>query len=310
MDLTYLQYFLRVAELGSINRAASDLNLSQPALSRNIAALEHEMGSSLFTRRRDGVTLTAAGHLLADRSRPLLSQFALVKEEVGQRAAGHLSIGVPQAWKGVFTASFVEEFVGQYPNVAVKIYDGVSNTLREYLVSGVLDICVMPFEALTPSGYVQRPLVREPLIAIGDSKAGFESSRAVSVAALDGKGLIMPGRANVLRQQTEQAFLRKGLRMRMLVEPFTQDLCIECARRGLGVAITPGSSVQGYASPESISWAPIKGLYATWSLYENEARAHSEAVRAARELIADMFNRQSMLWFGAELVNADHSGAA
>ena len=58
MELTYLQYFLRVAELGSINRAALDLNLSQPALSRNIAALEHEVGTALFLRRRDGVKLT------------------------------------------------------------------------------------------------------------------------------------------------------------------------------------------------------------------------------------------------------------
>lgn len=118
MELTYLQYFLRVAELGSINRAALDLNLSQPALSRNIAALEHEVGTALFLRRRDGVKLTEAGRLFADRARPLLGQFALIKEEVGQTAAGQVTLGLPQAWQNVFTIAFLAQFVQRHPAVA------------------------------------------------------------------------------------------------------------------------------------------------------------------------------------------------
>ncbi|TAL98694.1 MAG: LysR family transcriptional regulator [Paraburkholderia sp.] len=306
MELTYLQYFLRVAEIGSINRAAADLNLSQPALSRNIAALENEIGSPLFTRRRDGVTLTEAGRLLADRTRPLLSQFALIKEEVGQRAAGHLTIGLPQAWKNVFTLSFISDLVKQHPGVAVKIHDGVSNTLREYLAAGILDLCIMPFEPVTLNGYVQSPLVRESMIAIGDATAEFRPYNELPLTALDNARLVMPGRTNVLRQHAEQAFMRKGISMRMLIEPFTQDLCIECARDGLGIAITPASSVQGYANPESLRWAPLKGLYATWSLYENEARAHSEAVRAAKHLIMKRFSSPANLWFGAELVTVSN----
>lgn len=303
MELTYLQYFLRVAELGSINRAALDLNLSQPALSRNIAALEHEVGTALFLRRRDGVKLTEAGRLFADRARPLLGQFALIKEEVGQTAAGQVTLGLPQAWQNVFTIAFLGQFVQRHPAVALKIYDGVSNILRDYLLSGLVDICIMPFEPLSPLGYTQTPLVREPMIALGDAKAGFRPAEEVPLSALENSWIIMPGRTNVLRQQVEQAFMRRGMRMRMQVEPSTQDLCIECARNGLGIGIVPASCLQGYANTDNLSWAPLKGICATWSLYENEARAHSEAVRAARQLIIDALAGKP-LWFGAERVPA------
>jgi len=309
MELTYLQYFLRVAELGSINRAALDLGLSQPALSRNIAALEHEVGAVLFTRRRSGVVLTEAGQVLADRARTLLGQFSLLKEEVGQKAAGQVTLGLPQAWQNVFTIAFLETFVQRHPAVALKIYDGVSNTLRDYLLSGMLDICIMPFEPLSPHGYAQTPLVREPMIALGHQAAGFSPDEEVPLTALGDAWIIMPGRANVLRQYVEQAFLRKGLRMRAKIEPSTQDLCIECARQGLGITVIPASSIQGYANTDNISWGPLKGVYATWSLYENEARAHSEAVRAARLLITQALNERPALWFGAQLLGPLGPGA-
>ena len=86
MDSRLLEYFLRVAELGSINKAAADLHLSQPALSRHVAALEHEMGTKLFNRSQGGVQLTDAGNLLSDRARPLLRQFTMLKAQIGEKA--------------------------------------------------------------------------------------------------------------------------------------------------------------------------------------------------------------------------------
>ena len=98
MELRHLEFFLRVSELGSINRAASTLSLSQPALSRYIAALEHEMGTPLFSRTQGGVKLTDAGKLLHERVRPLLRQFQVLKEQVGEEAAGQVAVGLPPAW--------------------------------------------------------------------------------------------------------------------------------------------------------------------------------------------------------------------
>src|SRR5690606_21931196 len=129
MHTRLLEYMLRVAELGSINKAALDLNLSQPTLSRHIAALEKLMGAALFVRSQGGVSLTEAGKLLADRARPLLRQFAVLKDQVGETASGQLAMGMPTSWQKVFTSRFASTMVRQHPEIKLRVHQGVSNTL-------------------------------------------------------------------------------------------------------------------------------------------------------------------------------------
>lgn len=305
MDLLLLEYFLRTSELGSINRAAADLNVSQPAMSRHIAMLEQEMGGKLFTRTRNGVTLTSAGQLLADRARPLLRHYLMVKEQVGEKVAGQLAIGVPQVLQNVVTSPFVISLAREHPNVALRIYDGVSNVLRDYLSAGALDLCIMPFEHTPNSSYTRRALVREPLVAIGNASSRLSSSQPLALTALNGVKLIMPGRANVLRQQVEHALTRKDMQFRLAVETDTLELCLEFARQGIGLTITPASALQVRTFDESMTWAPIKGLFVTWALYENEARSHSEAVHVGRQMLINTITNSlnESPWFGAELVD-------
>src|SRR3989440_12092074 len=99
MESRILEYYLRVAELGSINKAAAALHLSQPALSRHVAALDHEMGTQLFTRTQGGVLVTESGKLLAHRARPLLRQFAILREQVIELATAHVARGIPSSWQ-------------------------------------------------------------------------------------------------------------------------------------------------------------------------------------------------------------------
>ncbi|MGE4125149.1 MAG: LysR family transcriptional regulator [Pusillimonas sp.] len=302
MDSNLLDYFLRVAELGSINRAAADLSLSQPALSRHIAALEHEMGGELFTRTHGGVVLTEAGKVLADRARPLLRQFSLIKEQVGEKAAGHLAIGIPQAWQHVFTSPFVCALSRQYPHVSLRVFEGVSNVLRDYMSAGLLDLCIMPFDPTPTGGYQQSALVRDMLCVIGSHHEGLNAATPLTLNDLDGRKLITPGRSNPLRQYIEHGLTRRGLRFRLAVETDTLNLCLEFARQGLGLTILPACSIQPRWLSDDISWAPLKGSYITWALYENQTRSHSEALREGRRLISTTLAEtlSNGMWYGAE----------
>jgi molybdate transport repressor ModE-like protein len=78
MDLNQIEHFLRVAELGSINRAAKELGLSQPALSRSLSQLEQDLGQQLVVRCRTGITITEAGSILASRGLALLREAGFV----------------------------------------------------------------------------------------------------------------------------------------------------------------------------------------------------------------------------------------
>ena len=129
MDLRLLELFVRVAEIGSINRASANLGLSQPALSRHMAALEHQIGSKLLIRARSGVQLTDAGRLLVERAQPLLRQILQLKEQLREKATGRLAIGLPSAWQHLINTPFVESLTRQFPDIALRVHEGVSNLL-------------------------------------------------------------------------------------------------------------------------------------------------------------------------------------
>lgn len=302
MDSRLLEYFLRVTEFGSINKAAADLHLSQPALSRHVATLEREFGASLFHRTQAGVTLTDSGRLLAERARLLLRQFAILKEQVGEQVAGQLAIGIPPSWQQVFTVPFVDRMVAAHPGVFLRVHEGVSHMLREYMVAGLLDLAIMPFEQMPPIGYRQSPLVREPLVlarAVGD---GQHSTQPVSIASLDGMDLVMPGRANVLRTLLEHAMRRRNVNFRIKLEADTAPLCRALVRQGIAAMVGPASAFQDPVVNQGLTHAPIRGLMVTWSLFENEARMHSQAVEQGRKLLIKTIGEllDSSKWVGAE----------
>jgi LysR family transcriptional regulator, nitrogen assimilation regulatory protein len=304
MDSRLLEYFLRVAELGSINKAAADLHLSQPALSRHVASLEHEMGTKLFNRSQGGVQLTDAGKLLSDRARPLLRQFTMLKAQIGEKAAGQLAIGIPPSWQHVFTSAFAEKMIDQYPSVTLRVYEGVSHVLRDYMFAGLLDLCIVPFDTSPAAGYRQTAMVREPLVLVGSAKAELDPAESAPVSRLDGVKLVLPGRPNMLRGQVEHTLARKGMVFRLAVETDTLTLCLDLASRGLGFTVVPACALHNHGFGDSISWAPVRGLFLTWALYENQARTHSQAVREGRRLVLATVAEAlaAKIWFGAESV--------
>lgn len=305
MQTRLLEYMLRVAELGSINKAAVDLDLSQPTLSRHIATLERLMGAKLFVRTQGGVTLTEAGKLLSDRARPLLRQLSILKDQVGETATGQLSIGTPTSWQKVFTSRFVGTMVQQRPEIKLRVHEGVSNLLRDHLLAGLLDLCVIPFEPTPPAGYVQTPLVREPLVVLGSQSQQLDPLQPTPLEHISGIKLILPGRPNLITSQIEHVLKRKGLRFTLAVETDTLGLCTDLARTGLGLTVVPACALYEHGMRD-ISWSPLRGLYLTWSLFESVARSHSLAVREGRRLLCNTVAEAAGFasWYGVEPTSA------
>src|SRR4051812_49068508 len=140
MDARVLEYFLRVVEHGSINRAADELGLSQPSLSRWLALLEHDVGTPLMIRSRRGIQLTDAGMLLVERSRPILHQLDLLRAEIGGKARAQVAIGLPFSMQRMVTAPFVEQIAADQPNVTLRVYEGINNSLRKWMEDALLDV--------------------------------------------------------------------------------------------------------------------------------------------------------------------------
>ena len=306
MDSKLIEYFLRVVELGSINRAALDLHLSQPALSRHIALLEHQIGTKLFTRTQGGVVPTEAGLLLHSRARPVLRQLATLVEQVGERAAGQLSIGLPPSWRQLFTIPYVTTLTAQYPAVSLRICEGVSHELRESMLAGMLDLAIVPYDHAPPSDYKYTKLVREPLALVSPRDALLTPDTPVNLSRLDNLALALPGRSNAVRAYTEDALLRERHAFKLAFEIDAMDLSIDLVREGRVHTVVPCCAVSGSGRwNDTVSWAPIKRTAFTWALCENTARSHSLAVREGVRLIFQVVN-QTMVsgqWLGAEQIN-------
>lgn len=312
MNLQLLELFLRVAELGSINRAAQTLSISQPALSRQIAMLEQQMGVPLFLRTQAGVQLTEAGQLLNERARPLLRQFELLKDQVSEKAVGQFTLGTPPAWHALVTGPFIASFARRHPAIKLRIQEGLSHLLNDAMAAGLLDMAVVPFRPIAMGGYTQLPLVREPVVVMGLPADGLESRKPLALAALADRPLVLPGRPNALRLQLEHALERKGIRFEVVVEADALPICLDLARRGVGLCPMPASALFGGASLQAVSWAPLKGQHVTWALAQNTARSHSAAVQHGQEELLGILGQilAEKQWPGAELLFAQDSQLA
>lgn len=200
MELRQLEYFREIASTGSINEAARHLNMSQPPLSYQIRQLENELNVKLFDRTSKGVTLTEAGKLLYDRSGNLLEYARSTELEVSKTGKKRiLRIGLTPT-----TVDTIMPYISQFsknPDVNFEVHDGITYSLYQYLLDGIIDISV----ARTPLrldevSYME--LCSEPMIAVS---APENAASSLKLADLLHRPLILYRRYEELIMNTFHA---------------------------------------------------------------------------------------------------------
>ena len=161
MELRQLRYFVAVAEEGNISRAAKKIFLTQPALSRQIKALEEEIGQCLLERQAHSIRLTPVGESLLREARELLQHAEQMLERV--RGAGRgvrLRVGyAPSLAAGMLSAA-VENFTQAHPNARVELFDLATKEMLAGLESDKLDVAVTVAQPNETRGIVWTPLAR------------------------------------------------------------------------------------------------------------------------------------------------------
>ncbi len=291
MDARLLELFLRVLELGSINRAAGELRLSQPSVSRRLIELEREVGTPVVIRTPQGIRPTDAGLLLAQRARPILRQLNLLKDEVSQKASAQVTLAVPFSLRQVLTVPFTVETAKTQPHVRLRLFEGMNNQIRAMMEEGLVDAAIVVSTERVPASFEARPLVSEPLFLVGSKATRLKIDTPVPLSRLSSIELILPARPNAIRAHLENAMRRGGFSYRGRIEAETLTLCVELTRRGLGYTTLPASALVGRRAGE-FSAAPIKGMGVVWNLCLNRARSHSVVVRETAEAIRELTARQ------------------
>lgn len=143
MELRQLRHFLAVGEAGSITAAAKILRLTQPALSRQIKALEDSLDTPLLERGAHSISLTPAGEVLMTEARKLVGFSEAMIEKVKSSALGEpLRVGYAPSLAGGFLSLAIERFTQIHPRVRVSLFDWSSAEMRTGLKAGKLDLIV------------------------------------------------------------------------------------------------------------------------------------------------------------------------
>jgi len=163
MELRQLRYFVAVAEQGNISRAAKRIFLTQPALSRQIKALEDEVGQCLLERQAHSIRLTPVGEALLRQARDLLQHAEQVLERVRSAGRGlRLRIGYAPSLAAGLLSPAVANFTQAHPNARIELLDFSTNEMLIGLESGALDVALSVGEQRPTRGLTWELLVRTP----------------------------------------------------------------------------------------------------------------------------------------------------
>lgn len=255
MDLTRLQYFVAVAEAGSLSRAAAALSMSQPALSRQVLLLEEELGQRMFDRTGRGVVLTPSGEALLAHARAVFARGEEARADMLDRQRsprGRVTVGLPPRVAHVLTADLVQQFLARFPEASITVEEGLSVRLRESLVAGRVDLAVL-FDPPHSPQLLLETLLREPVVLI--STAPVPSK--IRLAAVARRSLVMPSGPHSLRQLLESHTRPRNMALKVVAEVDSVQTVLSLVARGVGDTVLPQSAVRSWPYAEQVHVAAV-----------------------------------------------------
>lgn len=246
MELRQLEYFIAIAETGAFSRAALRLSVGQPILSRQIRALEQELGTELYYRTGRGIVLTEAGKILEQHARGVLETTAGAKRAIGALGSaptGKVTIGMPPSVGAVLTAPIVHQFRAQFPRVSLGVMEGFSGHVLEWLTTGRIDVAVL-YNAPRVSTLIADALVTDELFLLGPAAdpAGVGGEHVVG-ARLAEIPLILPSRPHGLRVLVDDFLAKSGLTPNVQVEIDAMASTLSLVENGIGYTVLSYSCV-------------------------------------------------------------------
>ncbi len=222
VDLKQLDSFVHIADLGSFTRAAAVLRVAQPALSRQVRALEVELRQPLFDRNGRGVTLTEAGKRLLAHGRGILQQVERARQDLEDQrgaASGRLAIGLPPSVSRTLTGPLVEAFRQRFPKATLTVVEGLSTYSLEWLVLGRID-CAVVYNVVPAAAIDLLPVLDEPLFLVSARRPGrvAQVGPPVTPAQVAAHDLVIPSRPHSIRMLLETTLAGASVKPRVALE--------------------------------------------------------------------------------------------
>lgn len=243
VQLNQLRYVVCVAEERRFTRAAARLHVAQPSISSAVAALEHELGATLFHRERNQVTLTGAGEVFLPWARQVLadcdSGVAAVRDLLGLRR-GRLVLGATPSLTTNLLPPVLARFHADHPGIELTLHEAGSQELVDRLGKGEMDLAVVILPVDRP-WVTSTELMREELVLAVNRSHPLAERRSIRVAELEQVPLVMFKDGYDLREATLMACRQAGFAPTMAMQGLEMDGALALASAGVAAAVVPES---------------------------------------------------------------------
>lgn len=229
--------------MGNISAAAQNLFISQSAVSQSIKTLEKKLGQTLFIRSTKRVQLTPAGSLLLKHVEPAMNLISRGESQLldsGTLGLGQLHIGASDTICRYFLVPYLKQFHKMFPNVPIKVTNATSIQCVELLDQRKVDLIVTNF----PNTHLNHAYIQKTVCNFSDvfiaNPAYFDlKDREISLAELNQYPIMMLDRKSTTSEFLHNLFLQHQLELIPEIELSSNDLLIDLARIGLGIAFIP-----------------------------------------------------------------------
>ena len=241
MDQNLSQYriFYAVAKAGNISRAAKELYISQPAISKSISKLEDSLNTVLFTRNSRGVQLTDEGQVLFEHTRDAFEELAKGEQElkrIREFNMGHIRIGVSNTLCRFIMVKYLKGFIEQYPHIKLTIESQPTTQTLSMLEQQRIDIgLVVEQKSAKSMNFIPVMDIEDIFVATPSYLENLRLREGADTDVFQSGNLMLLDKNNITRHYIDDYMAVNEIVANNLLEVTTMDLLIEFARIGLGI---------------------------------------------------------------------------
>jgi len=238
-SLNSLMVFHEVAKHQSFSKAAEDLFISQPAVTKHIRNLELKMGMGLILRGRGGFALTEAGKMLFKYTQKIFFHLMEIEDALGRfqkDQRGLLKIGTTESYSTCLMPRLLSGFQTTFPSIKIALDVGNSEEIERSLSTYRNDLAVIGVTKVSRK-FESIPFLREELVLIVSRDHPLSKRRSVSLRELEGYPLIIRAKGSTTRKILLQAFKALDIRPSLLIEAGSSEFIKQWVSEGKGVSV-------------------------------------------------------------------------
>lgn len=288
-----IRAFVAVVDAGSISRAANELYLTQPAVTRRVQRLESDVGAALLDRRQRPFAPTGAGLAALACCRQLLASVQELRAVAADDdlPSGEVRLGVAHALTELALSVPVERVRRVFPRVVFRLRTGWSREILERVRVGTLDgaVILLPVDEELPAGVVGEALGQERLVVVAARRA--QGRRPRRLADLGRSGWVLNPEGCNARATLQRAFARAGMGLRVDVEAYSYELQLSLVARNRGLGLVPARILARSRVRSRLRTLRIPELSLIFRIWSVRAKTSERVERVLKELNEELRKR-------------------